>query len=227
VTEEEKELQALREHIEDRLSWTPYEDVQRHRAEAVEAGVAVAAELLWLHAEAVWWLNLSRDEYEADEMLQVWFKRAEHGTGQARRARAELERERASRQAWAEEAMRLQQQIDDDAEPPYWEFPHEWTDGGGGDPWNHVRSHCGACGRAYDDEIHDKPFGPPPVAPGPDAPCACPPNEAVFPGKWTPPQCTVHPVCPAHGSHPHNGMRCLDCSLCVTVSEVLPEGEAP
>ena len=68
--------------------------------------------LLWLHAEAVWWLNLSRDEHEADEMLHVWYRRAEHATADANKTRAALNRSEASRQAWAEEAMRLQVQVD-------------------------------------------------------------------------------------------------------------------
>jgi len=31
--------------------------------------------LLWLHAEAAWWLQLSRDEHEDDEILHSWSKR--------------------------------------------------------------------------------------------------------------------------------------------------------
>lgn len=63
--------------------------------------------LLWLHAEAVWWLNLSRDEHETDEMLHTWFRRAEYAAEQARVARAELARVEASRRDWAAEAERL------------------------------------------------------------------------------------------------------------------------
>jgi hypothetical protein len=107
--------------------------------------------------------------------------------------RDELARSEASRQAWAEEAMRLQLEADDADHVPYWEFPHEWTDGGGGDPWNRIRSHCGACGNAYDDDIHDEPFGPPPVLPGPNAPCACLAEGVTLPAGWARPQCAAHP----------------------------------
>lgn len=31
--------------------------------------------LLWLHAEAVWWLALDRDEHESAEVLHMWSKR--------------------------------------------------------------------------------------------------------------------------------------------------------
>jgi hypothetical protein len=92
--------------------------------------------LLWLHAEAAWWLQLSRDEHEVDEILHNWTKRVAylearvgelHQTigdlraanadlddrrarwaGEHEKRRDELKRSEASRQAWAEEAMRLE-----------------------------------------------------------------------------------------------------------------------
>jgi hypothetical protein len=130
--------------------------------------------LLWLHAEAAWWLQLDRDEHESAEILHMWSKRvaylearvgelhntigelraaiadidahatpvgllhnddpegsphhylltvgalhralgkaytAEPCEAERSRLRVELERSEASRQAWAEEAMRVQEQV--------------------------------------------------------------------------------------------------------------------
>lgn len=57
--------------------------------------------------------------------------------------------------------------------------------------------------------------------PVPTTVCACVPDDeatALVDVGWSLPQCTVHPDCPAHGKHPHQGMKCLDCPECVAVA---------
>lgn len=48
--------------------------------------------LLWLHAEAAWWLQLDRDEHESAEMLAAWFRRAEYAEARYKAAKQELSR---------------------------------------------------------------------------------------------------------------------------------------
>lgn len=88
----QQDMDRLREAIEARLSWTPYPEVERHRSEVVEAAVQVAAELLWLHAEAVW-----RSE-DLDARRARWAEEHE-------KRRDELEAVEASRRDWAAIAM--------------------------------------------------------------------------------------------------------------------------
>jgi hypothetical protein len=95
-----EELDVLREAIKDRLSWTPYPAVERHRNEVLDAAVGVAAELLWLHAEAVW---LGQD---VEDSLRRAVRSAHQRIDELV---AEKQSERSSRQAWAEEAMREDQ----------------------------------------------------------------------------------------------------------------------
>lgn len=190
-------------------------------------------QLRWLHAEAAWWLQLDRDEHESAEILHMWSKRAAylearvgelHNTiGELRaenvdlddrRARwaeehqkrsEELERSEASRQAWAEEAARLQQQRDEDEAPAPWDYPHEWRDNGGGDPYYNIKGDCRSCGRDFHDEIHDEPHGPRPVLPAPNAPCSCLAEGVTLPAGWVRPQCAVHRDLPAVSVHPEGG----------------------
>lgn len=68
--------------------------------------------LLWLHAEASWWLALDRDEHESADQLNNWYRQAEYARRQMAIARADRDRERSSRQAWAEEALRLEQVLE-------------------------------------------------------------------------------------------------------------------
>lgn len=161
--------------------------------------------LLWLHAEAVWKLSRFDEPMAAivdygvnriDEMLATVDLSDVSDAGSAVERVAETLKAaaewRVSRQAWAEEAMRLQSELDADSAPATWDLHHEYRDEGSGDPEFHGA--CRTCGSEYDDERHDEPFGPQPPEPEPNAPCSCPPDGAVFPAPWSRPQCAVHPT---------------------------------
>lgn len=69
------------------------------QADVLEGGKAVDL-LLWLHAEAAWWLQLDRDEHESAEILHMWSKRVaylEARVGELKNTIGELRAETANR----------------------------------------------------------------------------------------------------------------------------------
>lgn len=174
------------EHAEELERWR---SGQRHKVMPVikEApdGITYAARLLRAQG--------TDGGGEHDELLRNAGARLAVLTDVARRLLVDRDRVEASRQAWAEEAARLQQQRDEDEAPAPWDYPHEWRDNGGGDPYYNIKGDCRSCGRDFHDEIHDEPHGPRPVPPTPNAPCSCLAEGVTLPAGWVRPQCAVHP----------------------------------
>ena len=109
----QQDMDQLRAAIEDRLSWSPYESVNRARAEVVDVAADMLAEVLWLHAEAVW---LARYEDEDDdteartlpELIALLRSRHELARRLYLDVAKDLKQAEASRRDWAAEAMRLE-----------------------------------------------------------------------------------------------------------------------
>lgn len=69
-------------------------DQPRHVARLMEANERLRADrdvLLWLHAEAEWFLALDRDEHDSAAQLESWAKQVAHAEGRYRRATVEIE----------------------------------------------------------------------------------------------------------------------------------------
>lgn len=96
-----------------------------------------------------------------------------------------IDAERSSRQAWAEEALRLQDELDTINQPLLWEIPHPFEHGS----HSHMDS-CRLCGAEAWLEIHQ----PQELEPLPQV-CVCVSDEqaAQLGSGFTRPQCTVHP----------------------------------
>jgi hypothetical protein len=171
--------------------------------------------LLWLHAEAVHWREFESAAAESAEednnRLRSELKRLhswaglmelldEHWPAEVFDGQSEdsgprivsliraVDSERSSRQAWAEEAMRL----DTLTNPP------QATEDEVGD----IVYEFGNLNTTLTESVTEKLFEFFDIRPKPlrrqgepltKRVCACPPKGAVFPGKWTPPQCAVHP----------------------------------
>jgi hypothetical protein len=150
-----------------------------------------------------------------------------------------LERERSSRQAWAEEAMRLRRELAFELRGINVEMEDFFLHVG--DRVEFLRPDGRiARGEVVDvDPVRVMADDTGNVTTSPSdlrkaTPCACPPEGAVFPAPWTPPQCAVHPGSEvlACGHTRAEAERSIQHELCDAPAEVfgsssvLPDGEA-
>jgi hypothetical protein len=106
-----------------------------------------------------------------------------------------VDAERESRLRWAEEAARLQAELDDWTTPASWEGPHEFVDGKNGPDC------CRFCGYEQGDPVHEVPKSVPLGF------CACISDDQATqlgPGF-------SRPVCAVHPPHEHVWTACPDC----------------
>lgn len=137
--------------------------------------------LRWLHAEAV------HRVAEIEAKVERWKRAWQDADREWAADRAELARERSSRQAWAAEAEQLQADLDEIMRPAIWDLPHAYRNNGGGG--HGTPGDCRTCGRPDFDDLHEPPE-PPKITV-----CACISDDqaaALGPG-FTRPVCAVHP----------------------------------